>query len=139
MCPRCRTRFVSRNLWHSCGHFTLRGFLKGKPKRGIELFRYFLREYRKIGPIRLHPVKTRVAFMVEVRFSGVSTIGKSFVTGSLVLTERHPSRKFFRIEFIPPRYYLHHFSLSDESEIDSEFRTVMKMAYAVGERKHLNS
>jgi len=75
MCPRCRTRFVSRNLWHSCGHFTLRGFLKGKPKRGIELFRYFL----------------------------------------------------------------HHFSLSDESEIDSEFRTVMKMAYAVGERKHLNS
>jgi uncharacterized C2H2 Zn-finger protein len=67
-CPRCGALFVSRNLPHSCGRYTVKGFLRGKPKRGVELFRVFLKEYRKIGPIILHPLKTRIALMVDIRF-----------------------------------------------------------------------
>jgi uncharacterized C2H2 Zn-finger protein len=137
-CPRCGALFVSCNLSHSCGRYTVKGFLRGKPKRGVELFRVFLKEYRKIGPIILHPVKTRVAFMVDIRFCGVNSIGADSIRGTFLLTKRLPSKKIHKIEHIPPRYYLHYFKVCSESDIDTGFRKYMKMAYAVGQRKHLS-
>ena len=29
ICPRCGARLVTRNLWHSCGAFTLEGLFPG--------------------------------------------------------------------------------------------------------------
>lgn len=136
-CPKCKAQFVQKNLWHSCGHFTVEGFLKGKPDRGVQLFQYFLKEYRKIGPILLHPVKTRIAFMVQVRFSGVNRIGRDHIAGGFWLKQKMPSKKFYKIEFIPKDNWLHYFRLHDESEIDAEFRRYMRMAYAIGQRKLL--
>jgi hypothetical protein len=30
ICPRCGARLVTRNLWHSCGTFTLEGLFPGQ-------------------------------------------------------------------------------------------------------------
>ena len=136
-CPKCKAQFVQKNLWHSCGDFSVDDFLKGKSERGIELFWYFVNEYKKIGNIILHPVKTRIAFMVKVRFSGVNKIGKDFIEGAFWLKEKIQSPKFFRIEHISSNDYIHRFRISDETDIDVEFRKYMKAAYDIGERKHI--
>jgi hypothetical protein len=138
-CPKCKAQFVQKNLWHSCGDYSVEGFLKGKSERGKELFWFFVHEYQKIGPIILHPVKGRVAFMVKVRFSGVNTVGDDFIEGSFWLKEKMDSEKFFKIEHLSGNDYIHRFRIHDESFIDKEFLKYMKMAYAIGERKHITS
>lgn len=136
-CPKCGARFVQKNLWHSCAKHTVHEFLFGKSERAVRLYRYFLKEYRKIGPITLHPTKTRIAFMVKVRFSGVNRLGKDYIAGGFWLKEKIESKKFYTIEYIPKGNYIHRFKIYNESDIDTEFRRYMRMAYSVGMRKHL--
>ena len=81
-CPKCDALLVQKNLSHSFGSYTVAGFLAGKSERGKEFFWFFVREYEKIGPMILDPVKTRVAFMVKVRFSSVSRIEMDFIEGT---------------------------------------------------------
>src|SRR3982751_3188518 len=96
-CPKCNALLVQKNLSHSCGPYTVDDFLKGKSEHGKKLFWYFLREYEKIGPIILHPVKTRIALMVKVRFSAIGMIGEDYINGHLWLKSRINSRKFYKI------------------------------------------
>ena len=84
-CPKCGGQFFQKNLWHSCTKYTEEEFLQGKSERAIELYRYFLKEYKKIGTIKLHVIKSRIAFMVLVRFSGVNKLGKDFIEGAFWL------------------------------------------------------
>jgi hypothetical protein len=134
-CLSCGALYVTKSMWHSCGQFTVEEFLKGKSEKAIRLYHYFLGEYQKIGPIIIHPAKTRITFMVKVRFSGVSRLGKDYIAGGFWLREKIESPKFYRIEFIPKDNYILHFKIYEESDIDKEFRNYMKMAYAIGERK----
>src|SRR5215813_10325430 len=115
-CPKCNALLVQRNMSHSCGDYTVEGFLDGKGDRGKELFWLFVNEYSKIGPVTLHPVKTRVAFMVEVRFAAVNKVGADFIEGHLWLRERINCKKFFKIERLKDNY-IHHFRISDEKDI----------------------
>jgi hypothetical protein len=136
-CPECGAQFIQKNLYHSCIRLTEEDFLKNKSARSVELYRYFLNEYKKIGPVSLHVVKTRIAFMVLVRFSGVDKFGKDFIEGGFWFKEKIESKKFHRIEFIPKSDFIHRFRITDENDIDDEFRIYMKKAYETGQRKHL--
>ena len=136
-CPKCGARLVQKNLQHSCGDYTVEGFLAGKPERGVELFWYFLREYEKLGPITRHPVKTRVALMVDVRFPAINRMGKDFIEGHLWLKEKVDHPIVYKIDHLGRDDYIHRFRIRDESDIDDEFRSLMKMAYRIGQREHI--
>ena len=136
-CPKCGAQYFQKNLWHSCQKYTVEEFLEGKSERSIQLYNYFLNEYKKIGPIILHPLKSRIAFMVKVRFSGVNKLGKDFIEGAFWLKEKFVSDKFYKIEYIPKDNFIHRFRIYSESDIDKEFLKYMKMAYFIGERKHI--
>jgi hypothetical protein len=75
--------------------------------------------------------------MVQIRFSGVNKIKNDFIEGAFLLPKSFPDKRFFKTEFIAPVYYVHRFRIHNESEIDDHFREYMKMAYEMGERKHL--
>jgi hypothetical protein len=138
-CPKCQALFVQKNSAHSCVKTTVAEFLKGKPKRGVELFKHLISEFKKIGPVKLHPVKTRIAIMVDVRFAAINRIGQDSIDGHFWLKEKIKSPKFFKIEQVGKSDFIHRFRLSDESQIDAEFRKHMKAAYAIGQRRHLKS
>ena len=137
-CPKCGARLVQKNMQHSCGDFTVDAFLSGKSQRGKELFWFLINEFSKIGPITLHPVKTRVALMVEVRFAAINKVGREHIDGHLWLKERIDHKNFFRIERLK-NDYIHHFRIRHKSDIDDEFRRCMDMAYKIGERQHIKS
>jgi hypothetical protein len=137
-CPQCKHKFYNRNQAHSCGHYTVEGFMSGKSEIAQKLFEAFLGSYSKIGEFDLHPVKTRVALLTKMRFASINKLGKDFLNGHLVLTELYPDDEiFYKIDNLANRFYIHHFRLEKIKDINKQMRIYMKLAYAVGQRKHI--
>lgn len=137
-CPRCRREFANRNQWHSCGRFSLAAHFHGKPPGIRRLFDAVVAAIRAIGPVRVLPEKTRIAFQARMSFAQV-TPRQRWLDGHVVLARRLESPRFRRIETFSPRNHVHSFRLSRVSDIDAEFRGWLEEAYRVGEQRHLNT
>jgi len=133
-CPRCDARFVQKNSSHSCVRRSLEDFLDDKPARAVKLFERLVAEVRRIGPVTLHPVKTRVALMVEVRFAAVNRFYDDYIDGHLWLKRRPPSPKFRKIDELG-KDFVCHFRAADASFFDEEFRAYLRESYVIGERR----
>jgi len=94
-------RFVQKNLWHSCGIFSVDDLLKGESQKSIGLFRNLVTSFKEIGPVTLHPAKTRVALMVQVRFASINRLGKDFINGHLWLRENLVAKNFTALMSFP--------------------------------------
>ena len=137
-CPKCGHNFYNKNQSHSCGSYTIENFLDNKTEKAIDLFCYFLSEYKKIGDFKLHPVKTRVALLTKMRFCSINKLGKDFINVHFVLTEPYNDNLcFYRIENLADRFFVHHIKIHNKTEINSEVRKFMKLAYNIGNRKHI--
>jgi hypothetical protein len=61
-------------MWHACGDYSVERFLAGKGERARALFERFSQLVASCGPVTPAPAKTRVAFMVRVRFCAVERL-----------------------------------------------------------------
>ncbi len=138
-CPKCNHKFFNKHQSHSCGSYTVDDFLKGKSEKSINLFHDFLAEYRKIGPFELHPVKTRVALLTKMRFCSINKLGDDYLNVHLVLTAPHKHSSFFKIDNLANRFYVHHLRIHHKTDINPDVKKFMKLAYQVGNRKHVSS
>ena len=91
---------------------------------------------RSIGPVRVLPEKTRIAFQVRMSFAQVSP-KRQWIDGHVVLARRFEHPRFRRIETFSPRNHLHAFRIVSPDEIDKDFKAWMAEAYEVGEQRHL--
>ena len=135
-CPACGRGFANRNQPHACGHHTLAQHFAGKPPAIRALFREVVAAIRAIGPVRVIPEKTRIAFQVRMSFAQV-TPRQRWLDGHVVLARRVEHPRFRRVETFSPRNHLHTFRISDPSEIDDDFRAWLAEAYQVGAQRHL--
>src|SRR5476651_987517 len=94
-CPKCKQHFYNKNQSHSCGLYTVEQFLNGKSDVAKSLFGAFLEAYNTIGPYELHPVKTRVALLVKMRFASINKLATDYLDGHLVLIELHRDDTLF--------------------------------------------
>ena len=118
--------------------------MKGKTLHALELFHYFITKYREIGYFDLHPAKTRVAFVAQIRFAGVNKIGEDFIQGAMLFDKPYFDHKcFFWIQKIPAarpggrEYFVHYFRLYKKSDLTPKLKKYMHMAYDIGLRKHI--
>src|ERR671924_346652 len=107
-CPKCGERFITKNMWHSCGKFDLRTLFSKSEPHVLDLFRKFARMVKACGPVRMIPQKTRVVFQVRVRFAGCYP-RKSHLLCGIALPRRIKSNRFVKIEEFTPRFVGHHF------------------------------
>jgi hypothetical protein len=135
-CPDCDAKLVSKNLSHSCIRRTVDDFFADKPPAGVAFAKAFIEEARKLGPVTLHPVKTRIALMVEVRFAAINRIGKTSIRAHLWLKEKPASTRFDRVDDLGGDFVCH-FTVSDDRPIDAELRRFLAKSYAIGQRRHL--
>jgi hypothetical protein len=136
-CPSCKRKFVTRNLWHSCVRRSESDFLKGKSPHAVALYRKFKALVKSCGPILVVPVKTRIAFMVRVRFCGVWRMDVNGIVASFWITRRLRSRRFLRVECYGPESYGYYMRIRSPRELDSELLRWLKEAYRVGKQEHL--
>ena len=113
---------------------TVEDFFADKPAGGAELAREFIREVQKLGSVTLHPVKTRIALMVDVRFAAINRISEDSIRGHFWLREHHQSNRFEKIERLGQRDWLYHFEISPTKPLDAEMRRFIKLAHQNGQR-----
>ena len=134
-CPVCGALFKNKNASHSCGDYSVEKFLEGKPEEMKKLFWIVIDEFRKFGPITLHPAKTRVALMLQVRFASINRINKDAILCHLWLKRKPDSKKFYRIDVFNRNDFVCHFKITNRDFIDTEVRKYMKQAYENGKRE----
>lgn len=135
-CPDCGRRFANKNQSHSCGQHDLAHHFEGRAPLVRALFDRVAAAVRAIGPVRVLPEKTRIAFQVRMSFAQV-TPRKAWLDGHVVLARRLENPRFRRIDTISRRNHVHHFRLERLEDVDAELSEWLREAYAVGEQRHL--
>jgi hypothetical protein len=135
-CPDCGRSFANRNQVHACGRHDLDAHFARRPPEVRALFEAFRAALEEIGPVRVLPQKTRIAFQVRMSFAQV-TPRSDGLEGHFVLARRIENPRFFEVTTFSPRNHLHRFRIRRAEEIDADFRAWMREAYAVGEQRHL--
>jgi hypothetical protein len=136
-CPTCGRRFANRNQSHACGRHDLAHHFHGAEPLVRALYRKVLAATRAIGPVKVLPEKTRIAFQVRMSFAQV-TPRRRWLDGHVVLARRLDHPRFRRVDTISPRNHVHVFRLTRLDEVDAEFAGWLREAYAVGEQRHLS-
>lgn len=134
-CTKCGHQFVTANLWHSCTRYTLDHHFEGRDPALRRLFNKWLAFVRKHGgPVTVISQKTRITFMVRVRFAG-AIIRKNHVECSMWLKHREASPRFAKIAEYMPGNFFHYFHLTDAAQLDAELARLVREAYAIGSQK----
>lgn len=135
-CPQCGERFVTKNMWHSCGKFDLKALFANSDPCVFKLFKKFEKMMRACGPLRMIPQKTRVVFQVRVRFGGCYP-RKNYLLCSLALarTMQHP--RIHEITKYARHFIGHMFRIRALDELDDEIQAWMRESYEAGGQKPL--
>jgi hypothetical protein len=127
-CPRCGRRFVTRNLWHSCGRHRLADHFAGKPANLRATFRRWVAVARSCGPVTVYAQKTRIVIQARVRFAG-AVVRQEWLDAGLWLKRRVTHPKVRRIEDFGKLGYGVHFRLTAPADIDRSLAALMREAY----------
>ena len=128
-CPKCGHRFVTANLWHSCGRYRLDAHFKGKPPGLRAAFRRWVAVARTAGPVTVYAQKTRIVLQQRVRFSG-AVVHRDWLDAALWLRRPVDHPRLVRTDNFGRLGYGHHFRLQQPGDIDPALESMMREAYA---------
>jgi len=105
--------------------------LTGKTEYALSLFRFFIEEYKQIGPIELISLKSMIALKGHQKIAYVTQIGKNFVHIVFPFNQiYHDNLCFSKIANVPgTEQYNHHLRIYDVADVNDEVKAFMKMAY----------
>jgi len=113
---------------------TLSDFLEGKSLYTVALFDHLVTEYRQIGGVSIHPLKSMIAFAADKKFAYVIQLGKNFI--DVVFPFKQPYQDNFcfnKIKQVPgTNDYNHHLRIYLPEDINDEVRHYMRLAYENG-------
>ena len=135
-CKKCGRYFANYNQSHACGRHDLEHHFLGKRPEIRALFDEVVAAIRALGPVRILPEKTRIAFQVRMSFAQV-TPRANWLDGHVVLARRLEHPRFRTIQTISPRNHVHTFRLTKPGDVDAQFCKWLTEAYAVGEQRHI--
>jgi hypothetical protein len=135
-CPKCRHRFVTTNMWHSCGNYSLDEHFEGKDPVVRQVFDKLLALAQKCGPVTVIPQKTHIAMQARVRFAG-GVARKDWFDAALWLTRRTDHPRLRRVETFGANSFGLHFRLMGPDDLDDAFAQLVREAYTVGSQEHL--
>lgn len=126
-CPKCGREFATKLAFHSCGNYTLEGYLEGKNPEAIALFNELVALTKSLGPVTVSPAKTQICFRLGTTFMMASASGRR-VTGWLFLSRPTPSPCFKKIASASANRHVHVFQFSDAQVLRGEFAQHLRAA-----------
>ena len=135
-CPKCGNKFVTKNMWHSCGKYNLDDLFASSEPHVRKIFDKIVELIKVLGSFTVIPQKTRVTLQVRVRFLSIM-IRKSHLICGFWFAKTHKSPRFHKIEEIAPKAISHEVRIESLDDFDEEFKSWLKESYAIGKQKHL--
>jgi hypothetical protein len=129
-CPRCGARLVSRNLWHSCGRYTLEDLFAGAAPGVLELAREYVAMLHSLGDVQVLAQKTRLVCVARVRFAGLSPRKRGF-QATFALHRWLDSPRIVKQVDYGPGWRGHHVNVKASSDLDDELRGWLQEAHDV--------
>jgi hypothetical protein len=131
-CPGCGKRFVTRNMSHSCGRHTVEQFMEGKGPQAWAYWEKLQEMVGRCGPHTIVANKTRLEFMVRVRFAGMDAVSERGMSMSFWLKERLESPRFRKVEHYGGRDWVYYLRLTAVEDLDDEIQGWLCRSYGVG-------
>jgi hypothetical protein len=129
-CPKCGARLVSRNLWHSCGRFTLEALFAGSTPGILAVARKYVALLESLGDIQVLPQKTRLVAVARVRFAGLYPRRDHFIA-AFSLHRWLKSDRINRTIDYGPRWRGHFVRISSAADLDAELRGWLQESHDV--------
>ena len=129
-CPRCGARLVTRNLWHSCGRFTLERLFSGSAPSVLAAARKYVALLESLGDVQVLPQKTRLVAVARVRFAGLSPRKDHFIA-TFALHRWLSSRRIVKTVDYGPRWRAHFVRIASAADLDAELRGWLQESHDV--------
>jgi hypothetical protein len=136
-CPKCGARLVSRNLWHSCGRFTLEALFSASAPAVLAAARHYVALLESLGDIEVLPQKTRLVAVARVRFAGLYPRKNDFLASfALHRWLAHP--RIIKTVDYGPRWRGHYVRITSAADLDGELRAWLQESHdTVGVQRDL--
>jgi hypothetical protein len=119
ICPRCGARLITRNLWHSCGEFSLETLFASADESTLDLARRYVEVLHTLGDVQVLPQKTRLVCVARVRFAGLEPRKVGFVA-NFALHRWLDSPRIVKTVDYGPRWRAHFVRIRSVADIDEE-------------------
>jgi hypothetical protein len=127
-CPRCGARLITRNLWHSCGRFSLAALFRNAEPGALDLARAYVRMLESLGDVQIIPQKTRLVCVARVRFGGLYPRKKGFVA-AFALRRWLDSPRIVKKADYGPRWRGHFVAVKSRTDLNRELRTWLQESH----------
>jgi hypothetical protein len=128
ICPRCGARLVTKNLWHSCGAFTLEALFPRSDPSVVALAWRFVDMLRALGDVQVIPQKTRLVCVARVRFAGFTPRKDHFVA-SFALHRWLTSPRVRRKQDYGPKWRVHFVAIRSVDDLDDELKAWLQESH----------
>lgn len=133
-CPECGERFTGKNMWHSCGKFSLDVLFAPCKPNVRESYEALERMALEVAPFHIIPQKSRVVFQLRMRCVGATPM-KSYLRAHFVLPRLVQSPRIQAIQQFKPNQFLTFVPISNALEVDETIRELIQLATVCGEQK----
>lgn len=130
VCARCGARLVTRNLWHSCGRFTLEELFATAAPSVLELARTYVATLQSLGDVQVIAQKTRLVCVARVRFAGLTPRKDGFYA-TFSLHRWLDSPRIVKTADYGPRWRGHYVLVRTATDLDDELRAWLQEAHDV--------
>ncbi len=128
-CPRCGAKLITRNLYHSCGHATLKDWRARMGPRARALYSGFERMIGACGEYHVAPAKSRIAFLARVRFAGITSLSEKGMTCGFSMPYAVRSPRFVKTEEVVPGWWVHRLRITEADQLDDELQAWLRQSY----------
>ena len=138
LCPRCGHRFVSANIWHSCSRHDVDEHFNRTLPSVRAAFDRLLELYERCGPVVVIAQKTRIVFMVRVRFGGCIVRRDRLLTG-ISLARRIDDARWTSVDEVAPGWWGHRFEVRSAEELNDPVlaELICESYHAIGQQGRL--
>jgi hypothetical protein len=136
-CPRCGRPFANRNQAHACQTTTVDDYLATRSELAISIYETVVDALEEAGEFRIHPQKTRVAFITRMTFAWIS-LAKRWADVGFILPEPLDDARIRKLELYGPTSWGHYMRLSSTGEVDDDVTGWLGQALRRGNQETLD-
>ena len=136
-CPRCGRSYAIRNQTHACLDMSPDDYLADKVPLARSVYESVHAALEACGEFRVHPQKTRIAFISRMSFAGISAT-KSRVDLSVILPAPIDDGRIRKLFLYGPTSWGHTLRITDPHEVDSQVGGWLCEAWRRGNQETLD-